>query len=195
MPIIPFAEFRPDISDFNGAGQYNNNVLNVFARGDGYGPAPSLQAYTSTLGSACRGYFQARKNDGSVAIFAGTSNKLKLLDNTTLTFGDVSQGSSSYSNLGATANWQFAQFNKYVFATHQNVPLQVYSLTTSTEFADAAGSPPQAAYISVVNRFLVLSGVISPNVYRIQWSGLNDVSGSSAWTSGINSSDFQDFSD
>jgi hypothetical protein len=52
------------------------------------------------------------------------------------------------------------------------------------------GSPPNAAYVSVVNRFLVLSGIASPNVYRVQWSDLNDITN---WSSG--QADFQDLAD
>lgn len=98
---------------------------------------------------------------------------------------------SIYSSLSANANWQFAQFGNLVFATQANVVLQVFDLSSSTAFAVCAGSPPQAAYISVVGRFLVLSGLLS-NSYRIQWSGLN---ATTTWTSGTNSSDFQDFPD
>jgi len=98
---------------------------------------------------------------------------------------------SIYSSLTNTAHWQFAQFGNLVFATQANVVLQVFDLSSSTAFAVCAGSPPQAAYISVVGRFLVLSGLLS-NPYRIQWSGLN---ATTTWTSGTNSSDFQDFPD
>ena len=70
------------------------------------------------------------------------------------------------------------------------MPPQFYSLTTSTAFADITGSPPQAAYVSVVNRFLVLSGILTPNVYRVQWSDLNDIFN---WSSG--QADFQDLPD
>lgn len=203
MAVVPFADFRPDISDYRGAGLYSNNITNVVPRGDGYGPFNSLAAYSTALSSSCRGYFYARKSDGSVAIFAGTSTKLYKFNSTStstsaLGFVDASQSSSAYSALSIDANWQFAQFNKYVFATQQNAPLQIYSLTSSTEFQDAAGSPPQAAYVTVVNRFLVLSGIINsatPTAYGIQWSGLNDVTSSSAWTSGVNSSDYQTFAD
>lgn len=98
---------------------------------------------------------------------------------------------SIYSSASSNANWQFAQFGNLVFATQANVVLQVFDLSSSTAFAACAGSPPQAAYISVVGRFLVLSGLLS-NPYRIQWSGLN---ATTTWTSGTNSSDFQDFPD
>lgn len=193
MPIKPFGEYRPDVSDYEG--QTTKNILNVIPKGDGYGPFLDLVSFTSAMAAACRGYFYARKSDGSITVFAGTSTKLYNLNNTDGTWTDVSKGASTYSALSNNAQWQFAQFNNYVFATQANAPLQVFDLTLSSAFADAAGSPPQAAYITVVNRFLVLSGIASPNVYRIQWSGLNDVSSSSAWTSGVNQSDFQDLAD
>ena len=188
--IIPFAEYRPDVSDFKSAGKYTGDVLNVLPRGDGYGPFPSMATIGTSLPEACRGFFYARKNDGTVACFAGTSTKLYQLNNTTLTFGDVSKGLGNYSALSAADNWQFEQFNKYVIAVQQNSAPQYFSLTTSTAFADITGSPPQAAYVSVVNRFLVLSGILSPNVYRIQWSDLNDIFN---WSSG--QADFQDLPD
>lgn len=194
MPVLSFSEYRPDVSDYNG--QTTKNVLNVVPRGDGYGPFPALSAYSGALAAANRGYFYARNNDGTISAFAGTSTKLYKLDNTALTWSDVSLGAGSYAALGATANWQFAQFNKYVFASQGNEKLQIYSLTTSTAFADRADTNcMNAAYVTVVNKFLVLSGGTGTNAYRIQWSGLNDVSSASAFTSGTNSSDFQDFSD
>jgi hypothetical protein len=101
---------------------------------------------------------------------------------------------SIYSALSGTAQWQFAQTGNLVFATQANAVLQVFDLSSSTAFAVSAGSPPQAAYIAVVGRFLVLSGLLS-TPYRIQWSGLNSFNASASWTSGINSSDFQDFPD
>lgn len=96
-----------------------------------------------------------------------------------------------YPDLSTDSQWQFAQFNTLVKATQKNTDLQTYTLGTSTAFADNAGSPPRANYISVVGRFLVLSGLLS-NPFRIHWSGLNDTT---QWTAGTNSSDFQDFAD
>jgi len=189
MPLLAPGEYRPDVSDYEG--KATRNILNVVPRGDGYGPFPAFSAYTSALPSACRGAFYALKSDGTVITFAGTATKLYKLNNTDFTWGDVSKGASTYSALSSTAQWQFAQFGSLVFATQANAPLQVFDLSSSTAFADCAGSPPQAAYISVVGRFLVLSGLLS-TPYRIQWSGLN---ATTTWTSGVNSSDFQDFPD
>jgi hypothetical protein len=192
MPLLAFGDYRPDVSDFLGTA--SRNVLNVVPRGDGYGPFPSFSAYTSALPAACRGAFYALKSDGTVITFAGTASKLYRLNNTDFSWIDVSKGGGTYTAptlSGQAANWQFAQFGNLVFATQANTVLQVFDLSSASAFADCAGSPPPAAYVSVVGRFLVLSGLLS-NQYRIQWSGLN---ATTTWTSGVNSSDFQDFPD
>lgn len=190
MPILSFGEYRPDVSDYQG--QHSRTILNVMPRGDGYGPFLDFVAFTSALPAPCRGYFYARKNDGSISVFAGTATKLYSLNNTDGSWGDVSKSGGAYSALSGSAQWQFAQFNNFVFAVQANVPVQVFDLTTPSTFTDLAGSPPQAAYVTVVNRFLVLSGMAPPNVYRVQWSGLNDTT---QWTPGVNQSDFQDLAD
>lgn len=220
MAILPFGEYRPDVSDYQG--QHSRTISNVLPRGDGYGPVKDILAFTQALESPCRGFFYARKNDGTIAVFAGTSNKLWLLDNSDGSWDDVSavgvasllltDGSSfllltdgvsrldlttgtgfgEYTSLPSKAQWQFAQFNNFVFAVQQNVVPQVYDLTASSAFADLAGSPPQASYVAVVNRFLVLTGIVAPNAYRIQWSGQNALT---TWTSGVSQSDYQDLAD
>src|SRR5690242_3537577 len=190
MAIIPLGAYRPDVTDYESGD--TKNILNVVPRGDGYGPVPDLSSFTSALAAACRGIFYARKNDGTVSIFAGTSTKLYNLNNTTGAWTDVSASGGTYGALASSANWQFAQFNNFVFATQANDDVQVFDLTSSTAFAALSGSPPRAAYISVVNRFVVLSGIASPNVYRVQWSGLD---ATTTWTSGVSQSDFQDLAD
>lgn len=267
MPLIPFGEFKPDISDFEGT--TTKTILNVLPRGDGYGPCPSFSAYSQAATAACRGAFYALKSDGSVVTFMGTSDRLYQMNNTDFSWRPVSRvgtftvtiaspavftktahgyalndpivlsttgalptgltagtvyyiktiptadtftvsatvggaaintsGTQSgthsvtgiYSALSSNAQWRFAQFGNFVLAVQANVVPQVFDLSSSTAFADLGGSPPQAAYIDIVGRFVVLSGLLS-NPYRIQWSGLN---ATTTWTSGVNSSDFQDLPD
>lgn len=189
MPLQPFGEYRPDVSDINAT--YTAAINNVIPRGDGYGPFPGFAELSSAAPATCRGFFKALKSDGSIVSFMGTSTKLYQLDNTTFAWGDVSKASGTYTTLSLTHNWQFAQFGNFVFAVQANTVPQVFDLSSSTEFADLGGSPPQAAYISIVGRFVVLSGLAS-NPYRIQWSGLN---ATTTWTSGTNSSDYQDLPD
>jgi hypothetical protein len=192
MPLLQYAEYKPDVSDYEGTA--TKNILNVIPRGDGYGPFPSFSAYTSALPSACRGAFYALKLDGTVITFAGTSSRLYKLNNTDYSWTDVSSGGSPYSALSSSAQWQFAQTGNLVFATQANAPLQVFDLTASTAFSNALGSPPQAAYISVVGRFLVLSGLLS-TPYRIQWCGLNNFNSSTSWDNLTAGADYQDFPD
>jgi hypothetical protein len=268
MPLLPFGDYKPDVADYLGTA--TQNILNVAPRGDGYGPFRDYAELSQALPDTCRGSFYALKSDGSIALFAGTDDRLYLASNsdyswtpvsevTTVTFtiaspGEVNltahgfaandpvvfsnsggalpaaitggtkyyvktvvsadiftisataggaainfagagSGTNSvthmYPTLSSDTQWQFAQFGNLVFATQKNTVLQVYNLSSSSAFADCAGSPPQASYISVVGRFLVLSGLLS-NPFRIHWSGLNDTTN---WTSGVNSSDYQDFPD
>lgn len=189
MPLLAYSEYRPDVSSYESL--YSDYINNVLPRGDGYGPFKDFSAYSSALAAQCRGFFRALNTDGSLTIFAGTSTKLYKMNNTTGAWTDVSKGSSTYTALSSTDNWQFAQFGNFVIAVQANTAPQVFDLTSSTNFADLSGSPPSARYISVVSRFVLLSGLVS-TPYRIQWSGLNDVTN---WTSGVNSSDFQDLPD
>ncbi len=267
MPLLKFGAYLPDTTDYES--ETVHTINNVVPRGDGYGPFRSFSAYAQALPAICRGGFYALKSDGTVITFAGTVDRLYMLNNSDFSWKNVSvvanctisnaspgvvtytntfaandpvvfgagagtlptqivagttyyvsatglSGSafsvsataggtrintsggsgtvnvtSIYSSLSSDANWQFAQFGNLVFATQKNVVLQVFDLSSSTAFAVCAGSPPQAAYIAVVGRFLVLSGLLS-TPYRIQWSGLN---ATTTWTSGTNSSDFQDFPD
>src|SRR5512138_3536524 len=87
MPLLPFGEWKPDVTDYEG--QATKNILNVLPRGDGYGPFKSFAAATQALPAACRGGFYALKSDGSVQVFAGTSKGLYRLDNSSLGWVNV----------------------------------------------------------------------------------------------------------
>jgi hypothetical protein len=187
MATLVFGDYRPDLNNLDSTAL--STILNVVPQADGYGPWNSLEALTDTLPAACRGYFKARNSDGTITIFAGTIDELYKLDNTTLTWDLVSQ--ATYTDLPATGQWRFAQFNTFVIAVQANADPQVWQLGTSTEFDDLGGSPPQAGEVSIVGRFVVLSNLTS-NPNRVQWSGLNDPAN---WTAGTNSSDFQDLPD
>jgi hypothetical protein len=187
--ILQFGEWKPDLANYDG--ETSQLAQNVVPRADGYGPWKSLSPFSAALPAACRGLFYARKSDGTVVIFAGTSTRLYKLNNTDFAWTDVSKGGLAYSGLPTTDHWQFAQFGNFVIAVQANTVPQAFDITSSSAFADLGGSPPQARYVAVVGRFLVLSGLLS-TPYRIQWSGLNAIV---TWTPGVNSSDFQDLPD
>ena len=187
--ILSFGEYRPDVTPYKSA--YSQVAQNVVPRADGYAPWKSFVPYSNQMpgATANRGFFYARKADGSVAVFAGTLNRLYRLNATNLLWDDVSNG--TYTNLPTGYHWQFAQFGNFVIAVQPNAVPQAYDLVSGITFANLGGSPPQASYVAVVGRFVVLSGLLS-TPYRIQWSGLNAIT---TWTSGVNSSDFQDLPD
>lgn len=189
QPFIPFPAFRPDLTDLG----TDSSVLisGVLPRGDGYGPFKSYAAFTSALPDNCRGFFFARRSDGSIAVFAGTSTRLYILDNVTLTWTDASKGGSAYGALVTDKNWKFAQFNEFVIATQVNTVPQKYVLNSATAFVDLGGSPPQAGQVAIVNRFVMLTELLS-NPRRAQWS---DLDAPETWTAGVGLSDFQDFPD
>ena len=93
--------------------------------------------------SACRGYFYARKTDGSIAVFAATANRLFQLRATDLDWTDIS--ASDYAPLPTSYHWQFAQFGNLVIAVQPNLAPQVFDLSSSSAFAALGGSPPNAA--------------------------------------------------
>ena len=82
MATLPFPNWHPDTADHNGG--HAQLLRNVMPSADGYTSWTDIEQFTQALPAACRGYFVARNEDGSVAIFAGTITKLYLLNNTTL---------------------------------------------------------------------------------------------------------------
>lgn len=189
MPTVPFPAYRPDVTDVGTDSSVT--ISGVVPRGDGYGPFKSFVGFTQALPAACRGFFFARRSDGSIAVFAGTSTRLYLLDNTTFQWTDVSKGGLAYGALAANKNWRFAQFNEFVLAAQINTIIQKYVLTAGGTFVDLGGSPPNAGQIAIVNRFVVATELLS-NPRRAQWT---DLDAPETWTSGVGLADYQDFPD
>lgn len=187
--VAPFPAWRPDLTSL-GTG-VSTLISGVLPKADGYGPFKDFTSFTQALPANCRGFFFARRGDGSIAVFAGTAGRLYLLDNTTFLWTDVSKGGVAYGSLVSGANWRFAQFNEFVLAVQINTVPQKYVLTSGGTFVDLLGSPPQAGHIAIVNRFVMLTGLLS-NPRRAHWS---DLDAPETWTAGIGLCDFQDFPD
>mgnify|MGYP001574112173 CR=1 FL=1 len=113
MPLVQWGEWKPDISDFEG--NTTKNIQKVYPRGDGYGPTKAFVAATQAMFAACRGAFYALKSDGSVQLFAGTSNQLYSLNNTdfswkpvgrvaTVTISSATPGVVTYNSHGFAVN-------------------------------------------------------------------------------------------
>lgn len=184
MTVVPFAAWMPDAADLNSQGV--SSILNVLCSTSSYLPFPDFAALSSALSAEPLGYFRARSLSGQVSIFAGTTTKLWKLDNTTLTWEDVS-GAAYSANIDN--RWCFEQFGEFVVAVNINNNPQVFELGVSTDFADLAGSPPRASFVKAWGDFLCLQQ-LATDPDRVHWSALNDITG---WTPGTNNSDFQTF--
>lgn len=186
---IDFPEFAPDLSAL-GTG-VSPLISGATPRADGYGPFKSLEELTVSLPAACRGGFFARKSDGTIAVFAGTSTRLYQFNNDNFTWTDVSKGGVAYTALNAGDQWQFAQFNDLVIAVQQNTVPQKFIMSSGVTFVDLLGTPPAARFIAIIGLIVVLSGLTS-NTRRMQWS---DLDAPETWTAGVGTADFQDMPD
>lgn len=188
MPLVPPAEYRPDVSDLNGG--YTSQLSNVLCADGSYIPAASFAELTDALPAPQLGALSVKGLDGAVLFFAGTDTKLYKLNNTTLAFDDVSQAATTYAAT-EDAPWSMKAFGNFVIAVNQNNDPQVYEIGVDTEFRDLGGSPPRAGIVRIWGDFVALMR-LTGNPNRVQWSGLNDAE---FWTPGSNNSDYQDFPD
>ena len=164
---IPFGELLPDQPDYK-----NPGVLvadNCFPTSGGYGPFLGLNNLGDTNTEVVRGADQMFRTDGTSLVVGGSDTRLFVLVGSTLT------ATTGYTSIG-TAAWDFAQFNKFVFATAPGNALQYLTdIDSDTGWSAALGSPPQADVIGRVGAFLMLgnlSGLSLPS--SIQWSAEND---------------------
>lgn len=188
MTVIPYAEWRPDTAELNSA--YTGDILNVFAADGSYIPARGLQSFGTALAARPLGAILSRQLNGTIRIFAGTTTKLWLFNNTTRAWDDVSKPATTY-NATTSSPWSFAQFGNFVIAVNQNDDPQVYELGVSAQFRLLGGTPPRAGEVKVWGDFVALMQLTS-NLDRVQWSGLNNCE---FWTPGTNNSDYQTFPD
>src|ERR1700730_17211745 len=130
MPFLPFPEWRPDVSDYQGASSLT--IQNVLPRGDGYGPFPDFNALSQALPAACRGTFFARNADGSIATFAGTATRLYQLHNNTFGCTDVSLGGGAYGRPHVDSIWQTVRIDKAHSKAMLNFVLRIQTDNRST---------------------------------------------------------------
>lgn len=186
--LIPFAEWRPDVAGLNSA--FTEDVMNVLCANGFYMPFKAPVPLGTALSVDPTGAFTARSSDGSIFIFAGSAEKLWLMDNTDRSWTDVSKSATTYHSTDEE-RWMFAQFGDYVVAVNANDNPQVFNLISGTAFDDLGGSPPKARLVAACGDFLFL-GNLTDHPSRVQWSALNDITG---WTPGTNNSDYQEFPD
>ena len=181
---VPFGEWLPDQPEHGKQGA--NVATNVYHAANTYKRFPSLVAYSSNnIGAHSRGAGSFRDNSGNVYNFVAKNTDLYQLASGTFT--------SRKSSLTGTDTdfWTFTQFGEYIIASNGVDAPQYYLMGTSTNFANlsaiqTAGTTPVFRVSGVVRDFLV-TGNITNNQNRIQWSGINDIT---VWSG--KQSDYQD---
>lgn len=167
---IPFGPWLPDQPYLDNPGV--TEAKNVIPIANGYAPQPGYSALTGDMSAASqpRGIFSAWWNANSY-VFGATQTTLELLDPNTYTWSDVSKsGGYSMNN----PYWDFAHIGDRVIAVGSATDPQYYDIGTSSNFADLAGSPPQAESIGVTRNFVVMG-----KNQTVTWSGYNN---SEIWT-------------
>tara|TARA_E500000081_G_scaffold80942_1_gene82432 strand:+ start:1005 stop:2465 length:1461 start_codon:yes stop_codon:yes gene_type:complete len=169
---IPFGEWLPDQPEHLNPGA--NVANNVYHAQKSYKRFPSLVAYSSNnIGKNSTGAGSFRDNSNAVFNFVATKTDIYQL----------ASGAFTSRKSSLTANnddfTTFTQFGEYVVASNGVDAPQYYLMGTSTNFANlstivTAGTLPVFRVSGVVRDFFV-TGNITNNTNRIQWSGINDL--------------------
>ncbi|WP_412058128.1 hypothetical protein [Bartonella sp. DGB2] len=186
MSFLPIAEYRPDVATANT--NFSDDIRNVLPADGSYIPMPGLTPLSAPIPEAHLNSFATRTLTGATLFFAGTPEKLYLLDNTGLAWRDVSREDTPYS-ANNEAPWSFAAFGNYIIAVNKNDSPQIYQVGASTRFEKLKGNPPRAGIVKIWGDFVCLMQLTDkPN--RVWWSGLNNIEW---WTPGQYNCDYQDF--
>lgn len=191
--LIPFGEWLPDTGDFDAQGALV--VRGCVPFGGKYRPFEGSAETGDAIPTACKGAFAYRDAAGTVTIFAGTATKLYKLSGTS--WVDVTRASGGDYTLGADNFWQFTPFGNLVIATSYTDDMQVFDVTSSTDFEQLSATAPRCRYAAVVKNFLVCIDTVDGDGalgFRIRWSPIGDPQG--VWGSiAATQTDFQDIYD
>lgn len=191
--MISFSgQWLPDQPDYNNAGV--TVAENVIPALGGYRSLNGFVAYSNAATGTILKVFAAKEDDGTVQLFAGDATKLYKFNAGTNNLDDVSKV-GGYDLTGAE-RWEFVQFGNKVIATGgTGEEPQVWTLGTSTVFADLAGSPPKGDFLAVVRDFVWIANADDGSgrvPYKAYWSAFDDPT---SWTAGTGQSDFQEIPD
>lgn len=168
--IIPFAEWLPDLPDFQNQGALV--ARNVIPHAQSYLPLADTQAASTALNLAALGSITLRDSDDVVEIFAADKNDLYRIDEGTFNIVSKAGGYDSQAQ-----RWSMIRWGEKIIAATQNEPPQIFDLTTDTLFSDLAGSPPQGRHLAVVRDFVVIGNLEEGGTRianKLAWSGIND---------------------
>ena len=169
--FIPFGQWAPDSPALDGKARVAKNCI---GESNYYRSFPALGAVSDALDGRAFGAISFMDGAGTTFNFAGDATKLyKLASNA---WSNVSK-SGNYTTL-TDGRWEFAKFGSKVIATNYLNDVQYFDTSSSSLFADLAGSPPRAKHIAVVNNFVVLANLVDATFgtanNSLRWSGIND---------------------
>lgn len=188
---LVFGEWMPDQPSISGA---LVDAKNVVSQAIGYGPFPTAATFSAAASENLTTLVAGKTPSNATKLFAAGSTKIF----------DVS-GVGALTNVSKTGGYtpnasgdrfRFTQFGNAIIGTNNSDPIQVFTLGTSTAFADLSGSAPKCKFLTVVRDFVVTALTTeSSTVYpaRVRWSGIND---ETTWgSSQVTQADFQDIPD
>ena len=189
--LIPFGEWLPDTGSFGGA----LSVTDCLPYGEKYRPFEQMVEVGDALPSGCRGAFAYRDAAGTVTVFAGTATKLYKRSGTS--WEDVTRTSGGDYTLGADNFWRFTSFGTLIIATSYTDDIQVFDITSSTDFALLSATAPRCRDFAVIANFLVCIDTVDGDGargFRVRWSPIANPQGT--WGSvAATQTDFQDIYD
>lgn len=134
---VQFSPYEPDKAVVSGAAVEAKGVLSHAGR---YAPLPGLEIYrqNAALNDACMGGVACYDSNNAVNIFLSDRNRLYKLT------GRIPVDVSKSGGYAADADWHwsFEQFGNNIIAAARGVnKLQLFTLGSSSVFADISGSP------------------------------------------------------
>ena len=188
---LTFGEWMPDQPSITGA---LVDAKNVVSQAMGYGPLPTAATFSQQASEDLTSLVAGKTPANDTKLFAAGTTKIFSVSGVgALT--DVSK-TGGYTPNAYGDRFRFTQFGNAIIGTNFSDPMQVFTLGTSTVFADLAATAPICRYITVVRDFVVTaftneSSVLYPS--RVRWSGIND---ETEWTADqVTQADYQDIPD
>jgi hypothetical protein len=183
-----FTEWLPDLPAYKNPGL--TVAKNVLPGSMGYEPFPSASVYSSALDDRCQGAISTKDTAGNSKNFAGDASKLYMM--TSAAYADVSKVGGYTTN--EEENWNWTRFADLLLATNFADPIQTFTLTSSSNFADLSAGAPLARYITTTRNFVVVGNTFDASdglvPHRVRWCALNDATD---WTvSAVTMADYND---
>lgn len=173
--LIPFAQWLPDLPDFGNPGA--TVIRNVLPQSvGGYGPMPSLVAFSQPIDGRCQGFFSTLDDQGSAYNFAGDAKQLNALVLGTKEWVDISR-SGGYAT-PFDGSWSATAYgNRVLFANFAD-PIQSFRIGVDSQCQPLSANAPRARYLAVVRDWVVAAntfdGIDGARPQRVRWSAIDD---------------------